>query len=314
VSNTSVSLMSLTMPISRSRSDRLFNSRIRFRSLRLFPLSTSHAHPPLPVVVSSWAQPFLFSLSADLFPSAQCDAIYYWGNTREKTCSDLGFSTKPTRFIFRIFTSRFSIKSHLPCVSLRCDVFQKETCKMSHRMECVAVSSCVAVRCSAFLRVAVCVCVAVRCSVLLRVVVCACVAMRCSVLLHVAVCACVAVRCSVLRKETCKMRHYIALCHAGPDHRARFCPQHTATHPTHRNTPQHTATHWMESWSTSLVTNELLYIGKTPAAMSHSIGLSVCCSVYVRGGVLQCVAVCCGVLREETCKDKASCGSLGGND
>ena len=41
VSNTSVSLMSLTMPISRSRSDRLFNSRIRFRSLRLFPLSTS---------------------------------------------------------------------------------------------------------------------------------------------------------------------------------------------------------------------------------------------------------------------------------
>jgi len=42
VSNTSVSLMSLTMPISRSRSERLFNSRIRFRSLRLFTLSTSH--------------------------------------------------------------------------------------------------------------------------------------------------------------------------------------------------------------------------------------------------------------------------------
>ena len=57
---------------------------------------------------------FSFFLSADLFPSAQCNGIYYWRNTREKTCSDLGFSTKPTRFIFRIFTSRFSTKSHLP--------------------------------------------------------------------------------------------------------------------------------------------------------------------------------------------------------
>ena len=42
VGNSNVSLTSLTMLISRSRSDRLFNSRIRFRSLRLFPLSTSH--------------------------------------------------------------------------------------------------------------------------------------------------------------------------------------------------------------------------------------------------------------------------------
>jgi len=114
VINISVSLMSPAILISRSRLDRTFNSRIRFESLRRFPLKSSHAHPRLPVVVSSWAQPFLFSLSADLFPSAQCDGIYYWGNTREKTCSNLVFSTKPTRFIWRIFTSRFSIKSHLP--------------------------------------------------------------------------------------------------------------------------------------------------------------------------------------------------------
>jgi len=67
-----------------------------------------------PMVVSSRAQPFLFSLSGDLFSSAQCDGIYYWGNTREKTYSHLGFSTKPTRFIWRIFTSRFSISSYLP--------------------------------------------------------------------------------------------------------------------------------------------------------------------------------------------------------
>ena len=66
VSNTSVSLMSLTMPISRSRSDRLFKSRIRFESLRIFPLSTSHAHLPPPVVVSSWASLFSF-LSAQTF-------------------------------------------------------------------------------------------------------------------------------------------------------------------------------------------------------------------------------------------------------
>ena len=103
VSNTRVSLMSLTMPISRLRSDQLFNSRIRFGSLRLFPLSTSHAHPPLPVVVPSCAQPCFFSLGTEPFPS-----------TREKTFSDLGFSTKRTRIIFRIFTSRFSNKSHLP--------------------------------------------------------------------------------------------------------------------------------------------------------------------------------------------------------
>ena len=42
VNNSSVSLVFLRMPISRPRSDRLFNSRIRFRSLRLFALSTSH--------------------------------------------------------------------------------------------------------------------------------------------------------------------------------------------------------------------------------------------------------------------------------
>jgi len=41
VSNTGVSLMSLTMPISRSRSDRLFNSRIQFGSLKLFPRDVS---------------------------------------------------------------------------------------------------------------------------------------------------------------------------------------------------------------------------------------------------------------------------------
>jgi len=56
VSSMPVSLMSLTMLI--SRSDRLFNSQIRQDSLILFSLSTSHARPPLPVVVSSWAQPF----------------------------------------------------------------------------------------------------------------------------------------------------------------------------------------------------------------------------------------------------------------
>ena len=50
VSITSVSLMSLTIPISRLRSDRLFNGRIRFRSLRLFPLSTSHG-------IESWLVP-----------------------------------------------------------------------------------------------------------------------------------------------------------------------------------------------------------------------------------------------------------------
>jgi len=168
---------------------------------------------------------------------------------------------------------------------------------MSHRMECVAVSSCVAVRCSAFLRVAVCVCVAERCSVLLRVAVCACVAIRCSVLLQVAVCACVAVRCSVLRKETCKMRHYIALCHAGPDHRARFCPQHTATHPTHRNTPQHTATHC------NTLDGIMVHVSCHKRATLYRKDTRGNEPFYRSFSVLQCVrawrsvAVCCSLLR-----------------
>ena len=55
--SSSVSLMSLRMPISRSRSDRLFNSRIRFRCLRLFPLSTSHG-------IESWLVPSRVNIRA----------------------------------------------------------------------------------------------------------------------------------------------------------------------------------------------------------------------------------------------------------
>jgi len=62
LSNTSVSVTSLTMPILRSRSDRLFDSPIQSRSLRFFPLSTSHAHPPLfvstPFSLFSQRRPF----------------------------------------------------------------------------------------------------------------------------------------------------------------------------------------------------------------------------------------------------------------
>ena len=70
---------------------------------------------PTPTLLTQWVSLREHSLFSQRRPfPPQCDGIYYLGNTREKTCSDLGLSTKSTGFICRILTFRFSIKSHLP--------------------------------------------------------------------------------------------------------------------------------------------------------------------------------------------------------